>query len=131
MKKLTPVLIVDAVEPCLAFWVDRLGFAVTTQLPDPVPEGGRIGFAILARGGAEVMLQSRESVAEDTPALAEGLYRSALFVEVEDLEPILAAVAGMEVTVPDRRTFYGSREIGVREPGGNFVTFAQFGASGG
>ncbi len=123
MKKLTPVLIVDEIEPCLPFWVDRLGFTVGVQ----VPEGDRIGFVILAHGPVEVMLQSRASVANDVPGLADDTYRSALFIEVEDLAPIVAAVEGMEVVVPERTTFYGSREIGVREPGGNVVTFARFG----
>jgi hypothetical protein len=34
-------------------------------------------------------------------------------------------VAGAPVVVPRRKTFYGMEEIGVREPGGNSVTFAQ------
>jgi uncharacterized glyoxalase superfamily protein PhnB len=123
VKKLTPVLIVDAVEPCLPFWVDRLGFTVQTE----VPEGDRLGFAILVHGPVEVMVQSRASVAKDVPALAAESFRSALFVEVEDLAPILAAVAGLEVVVPERRTFYGAHEIGVRDPAGNVVTFARFG----
>ena len=25
MKKLTPVILVNEIEPCLAFWTDRLG----------------------------------------------------------------------------------------------------------
>ena len=28
LSQLTPVMVVDAVEPCLKFWVDRLGFVV-------------------------------------------------------------------------------------------------------
>jgi hypothetical protein len=32
--------------------------------------------------------------------------------------------------VPRRTTFYGSQELIVREPGGNAVTFAQFGTGG-
>jgi len=29
MKKLTPVLFVEAIEPCLPFWTERLGFTKT------------------------------------------------------------------------------------------------------
>ena len=29
------VFIVDAVEPCVAFWVDRFGFAAENQVPGP------------------------------------------------------------------------------------------------
>ena len=46
MKKLAPVLVVDRIEPCLPFWVDRLGFEKTVE----VPESDRLGFVILASG---------------------------------------------------------------------------------
>jgi hypothetical protein len=32
-RKLSPVLIVDAIEPCLPFWTDRLGFAKVVEVP--------------------------------------------------------------------------------------------------
>jgi len=36
------------------------------------------------------------------------------------------AITGMEIYMPERTTFYGSREIGVRDPAGHFITFANF-----
>ena len=57
--KITAVLVVEKIEPVLGFWVDRMGFIKTVE----VPEGNSIGFAILARDGAELMLQTVESVA--------------------------------------------------------------------
>jgi hypothetical protein len=33
LLRLTPVLVVDSVEQCLPFWVDRLGFAAANQVP--------------------------------------------------------------------------------------------------
>lgn len=124
LKKLTPVIPVEAIEPCLSFWTERLGFARTVE----VPEGDRLGFVILAKDGVEVMYQSRASLAKDVPALAQGDFRSttALFVEVQGLDAILARLQGVEVVVPERKTFYGAREIGVREPGGTLVVFAEF-----
>ena len=41
--KITPVLVVEEIESCLPFWVDRMGFQNVAQ----VPEGDGIGFAIL------------------------------------------------------------------------------------
>ena len=124
MKKLTPVIPVEEIEPCLPFWVERLGFARTVE----VPEGEKLGFVILARDGIEVMYQSRASLAKDVPALAQGELRSrtALFVEVTGLDEIIAKLKGVEIVVPERKTFYGSREMGVREPGGSVVMFAEF-----
>jgi uncharacterized glyoxalase superfamily protein PhnB len=121
--KLTPVLIVDAIEPCLAFWVDRLGFAVTVT----VPHGDRIGFAILVKDGAEVMYQTRASVADDAPAALDpnGGHSAGLFVEVPDLSAVEQALKGVPLILPRRTTFYGMDEVGVRAPGGHVVVFAQ------
>jgi hypothetical protein len=123
MKKLTPVVYVEAIEPVLPFWVDRLHFEVAAE----VPQGDRLGFVILQKGGVELMYQTRESVAKDIPPLADSPMRgSFLFVEVEDLEEVARALEGIEPVVPRRRTFYGADELIVREPAGNVVTFAQF-----
>jgi uncharacterized glyoxalase superfamily protein PhnB len=124
MKKLTPVILVEEIEPCLPFWTDRLGFEVTTT----VPEGDKLGFAILAAGGVEVMYQSRASVAADIPELARDPFgsRTNLFIEVASLEALLPRVQGAPVVVPRRKTFYGSEEIGLRAPCGTIVILAEF-----
>ena len=125
MKKLTPVLVVDEIEPCLSFWRDRLGFAITAE----VPHGARLGFVILQRDAVEVMLQTRASVADDLPPLAGGAYRTVLFLEVADLAPLRAALAGVPPLFPERVTSYGATEIGVEDPAGNVVILARFGAA--
>jgi uncharacterized glyoxalase superfamily protein PhnB len=119
--KLTPVLVVEEIEKSLPFWIDRLGFTKTVE----VPEGSRLGFAILVKSPAEVMLQTWTSAEADVPGLVpKGRTVAALFVEVEDFDDLLKRVEGCEIIVPERTTFYGMREIGVREPGGHIVIFA-------
>jgi uncharacterized glyoxalase superfamily protein PhnB len=125
VKKATPILVVDALEPCLPFWTDALGFEVTVT----VPHGDDLGFAILLRGDAEIMLQSVASVADDVPAMASrvGGQTTTLFVEVDDLDAALEAVegmAGVETVVPRRTTFYGMDEIFFTVPGGTVVGLA-------
>ncbi|HKB78988.1 MAG TPA: VOC family protein [Thermoanaerobaculia bacterium] len=122
IKKLTPVLAVEAIEPLLPLW-EALGFARTVE----VPHGERIGFVILQRDSAEVMLQTHASIRADEPRVEEsGLGRSALFVEVEDLDALSARVpAGTEVLVERRKTFYGSTEMILRDAAGNVITLAQ------
>lgn len=127
MQKLTPVLFVDAIEPALPFWIDRLGFEATDQ----VPEGDRLGFVILKRGGVEIMYQTAASVKSDIPALADSpMGGTFLFIVVDDLDQVESALEGIDPVVPRRKTFYGADELIVREPGGNVVTFAQFGSEG-
>jgi len=127
MKKLTPILVVEAIEPCLSFWTERLGFTVTAQ----VPEGDRLGFVILLRDGVEVMYQTRSGIAADVPSVAasEAGTRSLLFIEVADVDDVARRLEGVEVVVPMRTTFYGAREVFVRAPCGTVVGFAQFGAT--
>jgi uncharacterized glyoxalase superfamily protein PhnB len=126
MKKLTPNLIVERIEDCLPFWVQRLGFTKAVEVPD----GDRLGFVILQRDAVEVMLQTRASLAKDVPAIAgeAGDARaSVLYLEVEDLAKIREALDGWPPVVPERTTFYGARELIVRDPAGNVVFFAAHG----
>jgi uncharacterized glyoxalase superfamily protein PhnB len=120
--KITPVLIVEEVEKSLPFWVDRMGFEKTVE----VPEGDRLGFVILVRAGAELMLQSTESVRKDQPQFApkSNASAAALFIEVEDFADLRKRIEGYPIDMAERTTFYGMREIGVREPSGHVVIFA-------
>ena len=125
VKKLTPVLLVDAVEPSMKFWVERLGFDQTRGVPD----GDTLAFIILQKGGLELMYQTYASVEKDISYNAKSHAKGPtfLYVEVENLDEIVTAMNGAEVVMPVRTTFYGAKEIGVKEPGGHIVTFAQFG----
>lgn len=121
VTKLTPLLMVREIEPCIPFWT-RVGFVKTVE----VPEGDKLGFIILVKDGLEIMYQTVASIAKDVPAAATApMGGSFLFIEVSDLDAVAKAVAGAPVVFARRKTFYGMEEIGVREPGGNSVTFAQ------
>lgn len=123
VKRLTPVLMVDAIEPCLAFWVDKLGFVKSIE----VPHEGHLGFVVLERDDVQVMYQTKASVAADVPAAAQSPQRgSFLYIEVDDLDTVVGALKAVTPVMPRRKTFYGADELIVREPGGNVVTFAQF-----
>lgn len=117
MNKLTPNLIVESIEESLPFWVDRLGFEKTVE----VPHEGRVGFVILKRGAVELMLQSRASLRADVAAIAEGPQHAVVYCEVPELAPLRAALEGWPRVVPERTTFYGAREIIVRDPSGHVV----------
>src|SRR5215471_1695361 len=121
--KITAVLIVEEIEKSLAFWVQRMGFEKTVE----VPEGDKLGFVILARDGAEVMMQTIASVRKDEPKFAPDGLRTkgcGLFIEVTDFEDVKRRLDGYPIVMPERVTFYGMREIGVAEPNGHTVVFA-------
>jgi hypothetical protein len=46
-------------------------------------------------------------------------------IEVSDISDVERRLAGWDIALPKRTTFYGMTEIGVREPAGNFILFAQ------
>ena len=121
--KITAVLIVEEIEKSLKFWVDRMGFEKTVD----VPEGDRLGFVILVRDGAELMMQTISSVQRDEPRFAPERPETkgcGLFVEVSDFEDVKRRLQGYPIVMQERVTFYGMREIGVAEPNGHTVIFA-------
>ncbi len=120
MNSIVSNLIVASIEDCLPFYVERLGFTKTVE----VPHEGKLGFLILKHGELELMLQSRASVAADVAGLDPDGFRAALYIEADQLAPIRKALNGWPRVVPERTTFYGAREIIVRDPAGNVVTFA-------
>jgi hypothetical protein len=121
IKKLTPVLVVDAIEPVLPLW-DALEFQRTAE----VPHGDRLGFVILQNGAAELMYQTFDSVRADDARIGSDFGRAGLFIEVESLDAVTKRLPkGTVVVVERRKTFYGSTETILRDAAGNTVILAE------
>jgi uncharacterized glyoxalase superfamily protein PhnB len=127
VTRITPVLYVQEIEPCLGFWVERLGFEKTVEVPD----GDRLAFALLQKGATEIMYQTFASAEKDSAAAAAEINggRTFLYVEVDKLDDIIAAMKGVPVVIPVRTTFYGATELGVKDPAGHMIVFAQMKAA--
>ena len=123
VKRITPVLFVKEIEPILPFWVDALGFTKAIE----VPHGDKLGFIALQKASTEVMYQSYASLGEDMPLIAEAARKGPtfLYIEVDNLDAILAALKNSKIVQPERTAFYGMREVGYQDPAGHFITFAQ------
>lgn len=123
VKRITPVLFVKEIEPMLAFWVEALGFAKTIE----VPHGDKLGFVALQKDGTEIMYQTHASLGDDMPLVLEAAKKGPtfLYIEVDSLGAVLAALKNYKIEQPERTAFYGMREVGYQDPGGHFVTFAQ------
>jgi len=127
VKKITPVLFAQDVEPCVKFWVERFGFKAKAEVPD----GDKLAFAMLQKGNVELMYQSYASADKDVGTTISQVVRKGLtflYVEVDNLDATVTVVKDAEVIMPKRQTFYGSTEIGIKDPAGHFVTFAEFAA---
>ena len=125
VKKLTPNLYTDDVESCVKFWVERMHFEKTVEVPDE----GRIAFAALQSGGVEVMYGTWASL-EKEPGVGGSYQRGTgfLFIEVDDLDAVVTAMTGVPMVLPVHKTFYGATEFTVKDPAGHLITFAQFAA---
>jgi uncharacterized glyoxalase superfamily protein PhnB len=125
VKKITPILFAEEIEPCLKFWIERLGFEKTIEVPD----GNKLSFAILQKGSVELMYQTYASAEKDVTTISSEVRKgpSFLYIEVESLNDIISVLKGVDVAMPVRTTFYGAKEIGVKDPAGHVVIFAQLG----
>ena len=117
----TPLLVVDAIEPHLALWRDALGYAVIVE----VPEGESLGFVLLARDDQQLMFQTNHSLEKDCPAVAAHQPTGFLYTDVDSIADLQAAMAGTEILVPLRKTFYGAHEVFYRTSSGHIAAFAE------
>ena len=119
----TPVLFVDRVEATRDFFL-KVGFTVLFDIPD----GDKLGFAGLGKDGVQVMVETRGNSNEGPAlqALTQESRRAVVFIEVDDLDAVIAALKGEKVLVQRHQTFYKSDELSYEEPGGHIVTFAKF-----
>ncbi len=122
VRRMSHVFLVDEIEPCLPFWVDRLGFEVRLQVND---DKG-LEFVTLGRDEVEIMYRTRSSVHEDAPGLVEGQHGPwvVMYLEVENLENLLPRLEGADVVIPLRQNCFGTQEIFVAEPSGRIVAIS-------
>jgi hypothetical protein len=122
VRSATPVLCVDRIEPTRDFF-KRVGFEVLFE----VPEGDRLGFAMLARDDVHVMVETRGNANEGAgvQALTRESRHAVVFIQVDDLDGVIAALAGTKVLVARHMTFYKADEISYEEPAGHVITFAR------
>jgi uncharacterized glyoxalase superfamily protein PhnB len=123
IKKMTANLYTRDVKACVAFWVDRLQFETTIEVPD----GDNLAFAALQSRLIELMYGSYDSLEKDA-AVAQAFQcgTSFLFLEVDDVDVVFAALEGAPIVSPLHETFYGSTEFTAKDPTGHLITFAQF-----
>ena len=110
----------------------RYGHGQMILLPDQdvllvLSEEGGLAFAALQKGNIELMYGSYTSLQKE-PGVRESYQRGTgfLFIEVDDLDAVLAAMNGAPMVSPVHKTFYGATEFTVKDPAGHLITFAHF-----
>ena len=127
----TPVLLVESIEPVTDLWERRLGLPRVAT----VEHEGRLGFVMYAGEGWTLMYQSWDSALADTGAASPDArraleamrgHRQCVFVKVQDIAAVEKELIGVPLVMPRRTTFYGSTEIAVQDAAGHLITFAEF-----
>ena len=128
LKRVTTVVFTDDVDACSRFYTERLGFQQTMAVPAQAPGDTGSQFVAITNGNHELMFQSFKSAEEDVPgAVARANPPSfMLYLEVPSLDAAIGKMHGLEPAISRRKTFYGSEEIGYRDPCGVVVVLAEF-----
>lgn len=137
---LMPNLMTENVNATVRFYCEHLGFHMLMGLPFDTEQSIKeyseaipLQFSMLEHEGAMLMVQARASLAGECAMFAEmpiavsGTY----YLEVENLDKLLAGLGkDVEVVLPERITFYGMREVWIRDNNGYVVTLAEKHAPG-
>ncbi len=119
-KKLTTLLVVDRIEPCLPSF-KALGYEITVRVPDTGP----LDFVILNSKLGELMLQTKKSLAADLPSVAAKKPSVLLYADVPSLTEAKKSLRGAKVGVARRKTFYGTTEAWLELEGKVILGLAQ------
>jgi uncharacterized glyoxalase superfamily protein PhnB len=114
LRGFSAVFTVRDVATSLAFYQERLGFVVEFQMGDPP------SYAIIENGAISLHLMP---MSQDAAAL--GL--SSIYVYVRDVDGLHRDLVarGCPIEVAPEDFFYGMREMSVRDPDGNRITFGE------
>ncbi len=135
---LTPNLMCENVNESVAFYCRNLGFRFLAGMKtegdnldarvDAFTREVPLQWAMLGREDARVMFQSRASLARECEAMTSLplSVSGALYLEVADLDSLLTELGGeVQTVLADHTTFYGMREVWVRDNNGYILVLAQ------
>jgi uncharacterized glyoxalase superfamily protein PhnB len=133
-KKLTPNLMVDAMNRTLDFYINILGFDFVMGVPENSQEvviqrqpKQDLQFSLVKSGNVEIMFQSQKSLTAEIPQF-QGVpvgASSTFYFDVENVKGLYAKIKGEVALVKELETkFYGKDEFYIRDPEGYILCFA-------
>jgi catechol 2,3-dioxygenase-like lactoylglutathione lyase family enzyme len=122
-----PNLMVTDLGRSVAFYRDVLGFSLSFVIgPDQIMQDDPTGgvFATLERDGAQLMLQTRDSLAAELPVFqADQPIEPAgtIYLRGVDPDPVIARANPESIVKQPFRQWYGMREAYIRDPDGHIL----------
>ena len=122
---IAPLFIVANVPASLAFYRDRLGFAIAYQGPEP----DDIFFGMVHRGGAMIMVKAIgvDPVPNYRRDVGKGVARWDAYLDVPDPDALAAEFASrnVEFSEPLKDTHDGLRGFELKDPDGYVLFFGR------
>ncbi len=132
---LTPNLMVEDVNDTIRYYLKILGFSLVMAVDEEknihlsgLPEGKTAIYAQLSRDSVEVMVQRRDSLAEDIPALENHPISASasLYITVTDIEELYREIhAKADCVKKLETTWYNMREFYIQDINGYILGFAE------
>ena len=124
ITKITPEIIVEDVNKTVTFYESVFGFKKMMT----VPEEGTYDWALIAKDGNELMLQTKASLLKDLPSIKNTKIGNSmmLYIEVKDIDNFYTKIKTKVTLVKDiHDTFYGSREFIVQDCNNYIIIFSE------
>ena len=123
-------LMVTDMARAVAFYRDKLGMTVTMSVSAgrDIRQDGSVAddtaFAILTWDGAELMLQTAASLAEDVPGFAADqvpMPAGTVYFRGYAPDAVAGTLTDAEIVKGPETSWYGMRELFVRDPDGHVI----------
>jgi uncharacterized glyoxalase superfamily protein PhnB len=124
LQTLTPNVLVNSVNETVSWYKENLGF----QLIMSIPEEGEMDWAMVQRDDVALMFQTRKSLAEDFALFADVPIGGSLsfFTKMTGLDELHKMITDKRAIVKEPyTTFYGMKELMVKDCNGYYLTFAE------
>ncbi len=123
-KSLVPNVMVESVDNTIKYYTDIFGFELTMSVPE---EGEKI-WAMLQKDQVTLMLQNRDSIAEEMPEFKDIKIGASMsfFISIEGIDEIWEAVKDkINIIKKPYETFYNTKEFIFKDLNGYIITMAE------
>jgi uncharacterized glyoxalase superfamily protein PhnB len=124
-ESLTPNLMAQNVSKTIAYYKNILGFSLVMTMP----EEGTPAWAMLKRGDATIMFQSREGIEDDIGSFGEAPIggTGGFYIKVTGIRALFELIKDkVELVKPVKVSFYGATEFVIKDLNGYYLMFSEY-----